>query len=121
MSKPAKSTWTLYHNPRCGKSRSGLELLSKLPDLVVVEYLKTGLSKKEVTEFLKKLQGPLAAILRTKEVLFKQLKLDADKMNHEQIASLLAEHPALLERPLLVGPDIAIIGRPPENFSKFLN
>jgi arsenate reductase len=112
--------WTLYHNPRCGKSRSGLALLEKLPNLTIKEYLKDGLSKKEILDFLKKLQGPLEQILRTKEDLYRQLKIEKSPLTATSIANILHEHPSLLERPLLVGPTIAVIGRPPEKFQDYL-
>ena len=110
-----------YHNPRCSKSREGLQLLIQNGhDPEIKEYLKTGFEKKEVEEIFKKLgKGPLE-IIRKKENIFKELELKDRELSDSQWADTICEHPVLMERPILVTNDGAVIGRPPELILEFL-
>src|SRR3990167_1713320 len=112
---------TIYHNPRCAKSRATLKLLEDrglTPN--VIEYLKTPPSATE----LKKLIGMLGiaprALLRTKEAEYKQLKLDSPSASDAQILHAMAKHPKLIERPIVVHNNKAALGRPPENVLRVL-
>lgn len=110
----------LYHNPRCSKSRQALALLQERGvDVVVVEYLKDPPSAAEVTRLLRKLGGKPAAALRKGEDPYRALGLSADS-GAAEVAKAIAEHPILLERPLLVVGDKAVIGRPPERVLEIL-
>lgn len=112
-----------YHNPRCSKSRQGLELLaSSGVEPTIKEYLKEGLTKTEVLDLIKKLNiQPLEGLIRVKDALFKELgHTKSDTLTNGQWATIIAENPALLERPILVNGQKAEIGRPPENLSKIL-
>ena len=111
-----------YHNPRCSKSRQGLELLTeKGIKPTIVEYLKTGLDKKELKDILKKLDiVPLEGLIRTKEASFKESNLKGMDLTSDQWIEEIIKNPILLERPILVSKDSAAIGRPIENFLKIL-
>lgn len=105
---------TLYHNPRCSKSRATLALLEeKNADLTVVEYLAQPLNQQQIKALLKQLDCEASQIIRKKEALFKELNL-ADASN-EQLIHAIAENPILMERPIAVANNKAAIGRPPEN------
>ena len=110
----------LYHNPRCSKSRQALALLQERGvELSVVEYLKTPPSAAEVTRLLKKLGGTPAALLRKGEEPYRALGLSPDSSVTE-VAKAIAAHPILLERPVLVVGERAMIGRPPEKVLEIL-
>lgn len=102
------------HNPRCSKSRQGLELLnSHGHDVEIVEYLKAPLSEAQIAELAKKLGvDDFRDMMRTKEADYKALALkDAEQSS---LLAAMASHPKLIERPVLINGDKAIIGRPPE-------
>lgn len=107
----------ILHNPRCSKSRETLALLREHGvELPVVEYLKTPLSAAELGELCALLGVRPQALLRTKEAQFKTLGLSLDNgYSDAQWLAVLAGHPVLLERPIVVYRGRAAIGRPPEN------
>jgi arsenate reductase len=104
---------TIFHNPRCGKSRETLELLKqKNVEPVVVEYLKTPLDAAGLRDVLAKLGLRPRDIVRMKESVFASLQLDLD--DDKAVIKALVEHPILMERPIVVKGAKAAIGRPPE-------
>lgn len=107
----------ILHNPRCSKSRETLALLrAHGVDLPVVEYLKTPPSVAELGELCTLLGVSPQALLRTKEAQFKALGLALDNgYTDEQWLAVLAEHPVLLERPIVVHRNRAALGHPPQN------
>ncbi len=109
-----------FHNPRCSKSRQGLEIIeSQGLDFEVVEYLKTGISQEQFLEIIKKSgKEPLDGLIRVKEAIFKELELKGKSLDHSQWAKVVSKNPKLLERPIFLSKKNAIIGRPPENFLK---
>ncbi|WP_024694364.1 arsenate reductase (glutaredoxin) [Pseudomonas syringae] len=112
---------TLYHNPRCSKSRGALELLQArglTPDVVL--YLETPPDAEQIRQLLGKLGMTARQLLRTVEDDYKQLNLADPSLNDEQLIAAMAAHPKLIERPILVVGDKAIIGRPPENVLELL-
>ncbi|PBQ16585.1 arsenate reductase (glutaredoxin) [Pseudomonas congelans] len=112
---------TLYHNPRCSKSRGALELLHArglTPDIVL--YLETPLDADRVRDLLGKLGIGARQLLRTGEDDYKQLNLADPSLSDEQLIAAMAAHPKLIERPILVAGDKAVIGRPPENILELL-
>ena len=112
---------TLYHNPRCSKSRGALELLQGLGHTPsVVPYLETPLNATQLKELLDKLGIGARQLLRTGEEEYKQLNLADNQLSEAQLIAAIAEHPKLMERPILVAGDKAIIGRPPENVLEIL-
>ncbi|NUM54418.1 MAG: arsenate reductase (glutaredoxin) [Candidatus Hydrogenedentes bacterium] len=105
---------TIYHNPRCTKSRETLALLKDhgiAP--AIVEYLKDPPTKGEVKSIMKMLDEDAAAIVRTKEPAYKESGLTA-KSSADDIARAIAKDPILLERPIVISGKKAAIGRPPE-------
>lgn len=115
---------TIIHNPRCSKSRAALaEAEARGFELRERRYLEPGqaLSEAELLELIGKLEDPASSLVR-REGVFVDLGLgDDDLASPEQVASLLAEHPALMERPVLVRGDRAIVGRPSERVLAFLD
>jgi arsenate reductase len=113
------SQTTIFHNPRCTKSRETLELLKQNGvEPAIVEYLKKPPSAEELRGVLAKLHLRPRDIVRTKEPIFSSLGLDLD--NDRAVIQALVEHPILLERPIVVRGAKAAIGRPPENVLKIL-
>jgi arsenate reductase len=113
------ANWTIIHNPRCSKSRASLEKLeSASVNLTVREYLNSPLSKSELSDVLNKLNLPVSKIVRTKEELFKQDPFDLE--DQDLVLSKLEQMPKLLERPIIIKDDKAVIGRPPENIDELL-
>ena len=112
---------TYYHNPRCQKSRQGLEILEKKKATYeVFEYLKTPLKKTQLKNLFKKLQKKPQEVVRTKEALYKDLKLADKKLTQDQWIDVLIKNPKLLERPILEGDKKAVVGRPPEEILSLL-
>ncbi|MPQ70585.1 MULTISPECIES: arsenate reductase (glutaredoxin) [unclassified Pseudomonas] len=112
---------TLYHNPRCSKSRGALELLQgRGLTPIVVHYLETPLDAAQLKALLGKLGIGARQLLRTGEDEYKQLKLADSQLSEEQLIAAIAAHPKLMERPILVVGDKAVIGRPPENVLEIL-
>lgn len=105
---------TIYHNPRCSKSRQTLQLIEQAnQEVTVVEYLKTPLDIAQITKLISLLKVPPIEMMRTKEEEFKALSLK--QANDEQLINAMATHPKLIERPIVTTSENAIIGRPPEN------
>ncbi len=104
---------TIYHNPRCSKSRATLALLEAQGiSAEVVEYLKEPLSAEALKELAKMLGGRLADMTRSGESVFTELGL-ADA-NEDTLAEAMASHPILMQRPIVCHQGKAEIGRPPE-------
>ncbi|USQ15175.1 arsenate reductase (glutaredoxin) [Legionella lytica] len=103
---------TIYHNPRCSKSRETLALLQeKGLELTIVEYLKTPLNREQLDEL--KAFFPFKDFVRNNEPIFKELGLSLD--NEEQVLDAMVKEPVLMQRPIVTFQGKAIIGRPPEN------
>ncbi|MDR3502138.1 MAG: arsenate reductase (glutaredoxin) [Legionella sp.] len=103
---------TIYHNPRCSKSRETLALLQeKGLDLTIIEYLKTPLNREQLDEL--GAHFALKDFVRTNEPIFKELGLSLE--NEEQVLEAMVKEPVLMQRPIVTYKGKAIIGRPPEN------
>ena len=112
---------TLYHNPRCSKSRGALELLeARGLTPTVVRYLDTPLTAAQLTDLLRKLNISARQLLRTGEEDYKILNLADHNLSEAQLIEAMATHPKLIERPILVVGDKAVIGRPPEKILEIL-
>lgn len=108
-------TVTIWHNPRCSKSRQTLELLkSNGVEPVVREYLKAPPSKAEVEKLVALVGGDPRELIRDGEAEFKALKLKKADLTKAQIVDAIAAHPVLLQRPIVVTGARAAIARPPE-------
>ncbi|MBO9667882.1 MAG: arsenate reductase family protein [Bdellovibrio sp.] len=113
------TSWKFYHNPKCSKSREALALLdAEAVDFKIVEYVKDPLTVAELKELIGQLNGPLEALVRTKEADFTTAPFDVN--SPEEVASQLAAKPHLMERPVLQGKGHAAIGRPLENIKALL-
>lgn len=112
---------TLYHNPRCSKSRGALELLEArglAPK--VIRYLETPPSAAQLRDLLAKLGVPARHLLRIGEDEYRALNLADASLTEEQLIEAMAAHPKLIERPILVAGERAVIGRPPEQILEIL-
>ena len=113
---------TLYHNPRCSKSRGALELLdARGLTPTVVRYLDTPLTAAQLTDLLRKLNISARQLLRTGEEDYKTLNLADSSLSEDQLITAMATHPKLIERPILVAGDKAVIGRPPEKILELVS
>ncbi|MFI8382963.1 arsenate reductase (glutaredoxin) [Pseudomonas sp. NPDC079086] len=112
---------TLYHNPRCSKSRSALQLLEDRGlNPTIVRYLETPLNAAQLQALLDKLGISPRQLLRTGEDEYKTLGLNDPQLTDAQLIEAMVEQPKLIERPILVVGDKAVIGRPPENVLEIL-
>ena len=105
---------TLWHNPRCSKSRAALALLEDAGHEVTVRrYLEDKPSAQEVTAACKAIGGDLLSMMRRGEKAFKDAGLSKDSSNTDLLAAMVA-YPILIERPIAFAGGKAVIGRPPE-------
>ena len=112
---------TLYHNPRCSKSRGALELLeARGLTPTVVRYLETPLSAAQLRDLLARLNLSARQLLRSGEDEYKALNLGDSSLSEAQLIDAMATHPTLIERPILVAGNKAVIGRPPEKILEIL-
>ena len=106
---------TIYHNPRCSKSRQTLQLLTERGiEARVVEYLKTPPGRKELQQILTLLKMQPRELLRKQEPIYKTPGLDDDPLSDRQLIGAMVENPVLIERPIVLANNKAAIGRPPE-------
>jgi arsenate reductase len=106
---------TIYHNPRCSKSRQTLELIKNQgTEPEVVLYLESTLKASAITELLSKLGISARQLLRKGEQAYKEQNLADASLTEKQLIEAMVNTPKLIERPIVVVADKAIIGRPPE-------
>ena len=113
---------TMYHNPRCSKSRQTLSLLEQhgiVPN--IVEYLKTPPTASELKGILEKLRMKPRDLMRKKEEPYTALNLDDESLSDDDLIKAMVENPILIERPIVVGEYGAKIGRPPEDVLDLFN
>ena len=111
----------LYHNTRCSKSRGALELLQQRGiEPEVVYYLETPPSPAELRELLRKLGIDARRLLRSGEPEYAGLGLNDPSLDEEALVAAMSEYPRLIERPVFVNGDRAVIGRPPERVLEVL-
>lgn len=112
---------TIYHNPRCSKSREALTLLEQHgAPFNVIDYLKTPLCTHAIAVLVKQLGGSARQLLREKEAEYQTLGVADPTLTEEQLVAIIAAHPRLLERPIVVVNDKAAIGRPLDNIQALL-
>ncbi|SDB40272.1 arsenate reductase [Flavobacteriaceae bacterium MAR_2010_188] len=105
----------IYHNPRCRKSREGLEVLQNLTsDFEIIKYMDEPLTYLQILELLKKLDLKPIELVRTNEKIWKEEFKDQD-LTDEQIVQAMENYPRLIERPIVVKDDKAVIGRPSDS------
>ncbi|SEI63083.1 arsenate reductase (glutaredoxin) [Paraburkholderia diazotrophica] len=121
---------TIYHNPRCSKSRGACELISDVYNpsnepVEIVEYLHTPLSVVQLKQLNQLLGCTVREMIRDSEQVYKELGLADTSLTDAQLYEAIAAHPILLQRPIVVRNGRAVIGRPPENvkalFPEFAN
>ncbi len=106
---------TIYHNPKCSKSRQTLALLEEHgAEPTVIEYLITPPTKEELTEILAKLGFKPRDLMRKKEDAYYLCQLDNMSFSDEDMIDFMVKHPILIERPIVLANGKAAIGRPPE-------
>ena len=111
----------IYHNPKCSKSRKALEIIkSKNIEPTIILYLVNKLSKTEVENLLSKLGLSIRDILRTGEDEYKNNNLKNENLSDDKLMEFLIKFPKLLQRPIVVKKNKAVIGRPPENILNLL-
>ncbi len=107
---------TIYHNPRCSKSRQTLELIrNKGIEPEIVEYLDTPPSANKMKQLLTMLDMEPEQIMRKNEAIYKELDLKDSNLNKIELIKTLVENPKLIERPIVTNGDKAALGRPPQN------
>jgi len=112
---------TIYHNPRCSKSRQTLKLLQdKGIEPRIVEYLRTPPDKETLRHLITMLGISPRELLRRKEAPYKELGLADPQKSDEEIIAAMVEHPVLIERPIVVKDERAALGRPPEQVLEIL-
>lgn len=115
-------TITIYHNPRCSKSRAVLALLEEndiTPETIL--YLDNPPSAEELQSLLDKLGIGVRDIIRKSEAEYESLGLGDESLAEEIVFDMVCKHPKLIQRPIVVKGDQAIIGRPPENVLQLLD
>lgn len=113
--------YTYYHNPRCQKSREGLEILQKFKvDYKIKEYLKEKLLEKDLLNLFEKVKDDPNFYIRVKDPKIENLNIDLSLMTAKKWAKVLKDHPEFLERPILETANEAIIARPASRLNDFL-
>jgi len=110
----------IFHNTRCKKSREGLEILKHSgKEYEIREYLKNPPGRKEIESLLQKLNMKPIQIVRQNEKLWKE-KFKEKDLDDGELIRILSENPILIERPIVINKDAAVIGRPPSQIEKIL-
>lgn len=106
---------TLYHNPDCSKSRAALALLEENDaQITIVYYLEEPLERSELENLLGQLGLPLSDLLRKSEAEYEQFALGDETLSEDIVYELVLQHPILIQRPIAVAGNRALIARPPE-------
>ena len=111
---------TIYHNPRCSKSREGLQLLElEGKPFTTVKYLNEPLTKEELTEIINKLNiKPIELVRQKEDIWIKNYK--GKDLSDGKVIDIMVEHPKLIERPIVVNGNKAVIARPAERIKEIL-
>jgi arsenate reductase len=110
----------IYHNPRCGKSRNCVALVAeKETGVEIIKYLETPPTKKELADLLQKLNFKPIQLVRVKESIWIE-NYKNKNLTDDAIIQAMVEHPILIERPIVIKNNKAIIGRIPEEVAQFI-
>ena len=116
------SVYKIFHNPRCSKSRQALQLLKDNNcKIEIISYLEIDLKVSLIKDILKKLTLKPRDILRKGEQEYKDNNLKKDNLSEEDLINYMIKYPKLIERPIVISKNKAIIGRPPENVLILIN
>ena len=114
-------TVSIYHNPRCGKSRAALELLRNSGQApTVIEYLKTSPGVQDIENLLQLLGIEPRELMRKNEPIYKDLGLADPALDRAALIGAMVQNPILIERPIVIANGKAAIGRPPEKVLEIL-
>ena len=112
---------SIFHNPRCSKSRKTLEIIeSQNIEVEIILYLQNPPNGSELNSLLEKLGMKASDLVRKSESIIKELNIDLSSISNDDLISIMIEHPILIERPIVFNESDAIIGRPPENVHKLI-
>jgi arsenate reductase len=112
---------TIYHNPRCSKSRETLELLRRRNiEPRIIEYLKEPPDEQSLDQLLGQLGMEPKELMRKKEEIYGELRIDEKQYSRAELIRLMTAHPILIERPIVVRGNRARLGRPPEKVLEIL-
>ncbi len=107
---------TIFHNPRCSKSRQTLELLkAEGIEPQIIEYLKTPPDRATLKKIIKLLGLKPRELMRKKEAAYKEAGMDNEDLDDDSLIGAMIKHPILIERPIVLANGKAAIGRPPES------
>lgn len=110
----------VWHNPRCSKSRNGIKYLDeKGVEYEIRRYLDNPPSKDEIKDVLKKLKMSAKELMRTKEKIYKELNLK-EIDDEDKLIEAMAEYPKLIERPIVINGDKAVVARPESRIDEIL-
>ncbi|MGW8122438.1 arsenate reductase (glutaredoxin) [Roseivirga echinicomitans] len=110
----------IYHNPSCQKSRQTLQMIQESGEMItIIEYLKETPSEDQLRDILKKLGMKAEAIVRKSEAIYKE-QFKGKTLTEDEWIAAMVEYPKLIERPIVVKGDKAVLGRPPENVKALL-
>ncbi len=110
----------ILHNPRCRKSRAGLEYLkSRTQQFEIIDYIKNPLSAEDWKKIIDKTGLGVHHLLRTQEAEFKSM-IKGKNLSDEQIIELIARYPKLIHRPIVINGDKAVLAQPPEKIDEIL-
>jgi len=105
----------IWHNPRCKTSRAGLSYLKeKDVDPEIYLYLKEGIKPEELARLIRLSSLPVETFIRKQEKIYKELGLKGKQLTPEEFAKLAAEHPKLLQRPIVIRGERVVLAQPPE-------
>jgi arsenate reductase (glutaredoxin) len=110
----------IYHNPRCRKSRAGLAYLTeRTGDFEIVDYIKNGMPESVLRDIVMKMDGPVSNLVRTQEDYYKK-ELKGREISDDQWISILSSRPGLIQRPIIVTEQKAVLAQPPEKMDILL-
>ena len=113
---------TIWHNPRCSKSRQTLQLVrDRGVEPTIVEYLITPPSKAELNDALQSLGVEPRDLMRKKEAAYEELSLGEEGLSRADLVAAMVDNPVLIERPIVFRGKRAVVGRPPENVLELLD
>jgi arsenate reductase len=117
-----RSTVTIWHNPRCSKSRAALQLLrDNGVEPEIVEYLRSPPDSAAIARALSLLGMTPRELMRRNEPVYRELGLDDETLSDAELIDAMAKHPILIERPVVATGRKAVLGRPPERVQDILD
>lgn len=110
----------IYHNPRCRKSREGLAILQDAKiEPEIIDYIKNPISFEELADILRKLDIPAIDLVRKNEAIWKE-NFKNKELSEKEVIEAMVSFPKLIERPIVVHKEAAVIGRPPEKIKELI-